>query len=92
MIAILFFADIIQGKLDQKNKQLEIDFVLGRDIRPDDIQSISETLQEWCKSCETVLECIELQINKANTDKANRLAHQKNIEAEVSLMICFLLK
>ncbi|KAL5285734.1 COPS7B family protein [Megaselia abdita] len=83
LIIEAIYADIIHGKLDQKNKQLEIDFALGRDIRPDDIQHISETLQEWCKSCETVLGCIEVQINKANTDKANRLAHQKNIEMEI---------
>lgn len=85
------FLDIIHGKLDQKNKQLEIDFALGRDIRPDDIEHISETLQEWCKSCETVLECIEVQINKANSEKASRLTHQKTIEAEVSLFIFVLL-
>lgn len=63
---------------------MEIDFALGRDIRPDDVHKIAATLQEWCQSCETVLACIEEQINRANTEKARRIKHKEQIEQEVS--------
>lgn len=77
-------ADIIHGKLDQKNKQLEVDYAIGRDIRPEDISKISSTLQEWCDSCESVLHTIEIQIDRANTAKAARTKHTEDLESEVS--------
>ncbi|KAG8586510.1 hypothetical protein GDO81_005397 [Engystomops pustulosus] len=41
------YTDIIQGKLDQRNHVLEVDFCIGRDIPKKDITSIVKTLQEW---------------------------------------------
>lgn len=41
------YTDIIQGKLDQCNQVLEVDFCIGRDIQRKDISSIMKTLQEW---------------------------------------------
>lgn len=84
LIIEAIYADIIHGKLDQKNSQLEIDYALGRDIRPDDVSKIAATLQEWCESCETVLSCIEEQINHANTEKARRRKHKDHMEQEIS--------
>lgn len=80
-------ADIIHGKLDQKNKQLEVDYAIGRDIRPEDISKISSTLQEWCDSCESVLHTIEIQIDRANAAKAVRTKHTEDLEAEVSPVV-----
>lgn len=39
--------DIIHGKLDQKNSQLEVDYAIGRDTRDEDLSVIIKTLQEW---------------------------------------------
>lgn len=75
--------DIIHGKLDQKNKQLEVDYAIGRDIRPEDVKKISATLQEWCDSCESVLQTIENQIDRANAAKSMRTKHTEDLEAEV---------
>lgn len=76
--------DIIHGKLDQRNSQLEVDYAIGRDIQWTDIGNISATLREWCDSCETVLSCIEKQIERANLEKARRTKHKETIEQEVS--------
>uniref|UniRef100_U5ERR9 Putative cop9 signalosome complex subunit 7 n=1 Tax=Corethrella appendiculata TaxID=1370023 RepID=U5ERR9_9DIPT len=84
LIIEAIYADIIHGKLDQKNKQLEVDYAIGRDIRKDDITEIIGTLQEWCDSCETVLGCIEDQIHRANTEKQKRIKHKENIEQEIA--------
>lgn len=78
------FSDIIHGKLDQKNKLLEIDYAIGRDFRPEDITKISATLQEWSDSCESVLQTIENQIDRANAAKATRTKHMDELEAEVN--------
>lgn len=84
---LIFFADIIHGKLDQKNKQLEVDNAIGRDIQPGDVSQIVNTLQEWCDSCETVLACIEEQIRRANSEKQKRIKHKDAVDKEVSRLM-----
>lgn len=74
---------MIHGKLDQKNKLLEIDYTIGRDVRPDDIAKISATLQDWCNSCESVLKTMETQIERANNAKAMHQKHNELIDLEV---------
>lgn len=72
--------------MDQRNRQLEVDYTIGRDIRSEDISKIAETLQEWCESCETVLATIEEQIEHANANKTSWVKHQDDIESEVCVM------
>jgi len=83
LIIEAIYSDIIHGKLDQKNSQLEIDSALGRDIRTEDIALIWKVLKEWSESCESVLGCIEEQINRANAEKARRNKHKELIEQEI---------
>lgn len=87
LIIEAIYCDIVHGKLDQKNKQLEIDYAIGRDIRPENVTQIVGTLQEWCDSCETVLKCIEDQINRANAEKVGRIKHKEQVEQEVSFYV-----
>lgn len=41
------YCDIIQGKLDQRNQQVEVDCSVGRDLGPNELPNIISTLQEW---------------------------------------------
>ena len=47
LIIEVIYADIIHGKLDQKNQRLEIDYAIGRDIRPEASNEIVTVLQDW---------------------------------------------
>nr|KAF6353081.1 COP9 signalosome subunit 7B [Pipistrellus kuhlii] len=76
------YTDIIQGKLDQRNQLLEVDFCIGRDIRKKDINNIVKTLHEWCAGCEAVLLGIEQQVLRANQYKENHSRTQQQVEAE----------
>ena len=40
------YCDIIQGKLDQRNQQVEVDCSVGRDLGPNELPNIINTLQE----------------------------------------------
>lgn len=80
---ITAFVDVIHGKLVQRKCQLEVEHAIGRDIRMDDFGKISTTLLEWCQCCETVLNCVESQIDRANANKAVVLRHKKDIIHEV---------
>lgn len=77
------YADIIHGKLDQKNSQLEVDYAIGRDIRAADINVIVNCLQDWCSACEGVLSCVENQIHRANLEKNRSMLRKADIENEI---------
>lgn len=83
LIIEAIYADIIHGKLDQKNSQLEVDYAIGRDTRDSDLGVIISTLQEWCDSCEAVLSAVEKQMHQANQEKNKAIKHKEAIENEV---------
>lgn len=41
------YADVLRGSLDQRNQRLEVDYSIGRDIRREELSTITRTLQEW---------------------------------------------
>ncbi|KAG8198768.1 hypothetical protein JTE90_007078 [Oedothorax gibbosus] len=84
IIIDVIYADIVRGKLDQKNSRLEVEYTVGRDIKPADVDTIIQVLQDWSDGCETVLNNIENQIVKANAMKDNHLKLKSQIENEVS--------
>ncbi len=43
----MIYADVIRGKLDQKNQQLEVDYAIGRDIQTEAVTEIISVLQSW---------------------------------------------
>lgn len=79
-----FYAGLINGKLDQKNRQLEIDYAVARDIQKENIQDIIDCLQDWLKSCESCSNCLQEQIENANSEKAKRAKHKEHVEEQVS--------
>ena len=47
LIIEAFYAEVIKGKLDQLNNQLEIDFAIGRDVTDEQIDDILNVLDNW---------------------------------------------
>ena len=41
------YLDIMRGKLDQKEQQFEVEYVMGRDLGPGKVESLLNSLQEW---------------------------------------------
>lgn len=78
-----YFLELINGKLDQKNRQLEIDSAVARDIQTENIQEIVTILSEWLKSCESCSSCLQDQIDNANAEKAQRIKHKAELEEQV---------
>ncbi|XP_053964775.1 COP9 signalosome complex subunit 7 isoform X1 [Anastrepha ludens] len=77
------YADIIHGKLFQNNRFLEIDYAQGRDIPPGYTSKIAKTLQQWVDSCDAISNCIDVQITRANFEKAKSLKNKDHIEQEI---------
>ncbi|ROL48165.1 COP9 signalosome complex subunit 7b [Anabarilius grahami] len=78
------YSDIIHGKLDQRNQQVEVDCSIGRDLGPNELPNIANTLQEWCAGCEAVLCGIEEQVSRANQYRESQLKVKVQVETEVS--------
>ncbi len=83
LIIDAIYADIIRGKLDQKNSCLEVDFAIGRDFKEADLIHMIDTLTEWCNSCESVLSEVDSQIVKANAEKSKFIQHRAAIDREI---------
>lgn len=48
LIIDAIYLDILRGKLDQKEQQLEIEYTMGRDLEPGKIEDVLATLKNWC--------------------------------------------
>jgi COP9 signalosome complex subunit 7 len=47
LIIDAIYLDILRGKLDQKEQQLEVEYTMGRDLEPGKIESILTALNDW---------------------------------------------
>lgn len=86
LIIEAFYANIIKGKLDQLNNQLEIEYTIGRDVTDEQVDDILNVLNNWCKNCDFALKTIEAQISQANNFKQKQLEKQANIDQEVAFV------
>jgi len=63
---------------------LEIDTTIGRDIRKDDIPVITNTLESWCDACENMLVALSNQIERANSEKSQKIQRREALEQEIA--------
>jgi len=77
------YAGLIRGKLDQHLKQLEIDFAIGRDFRPGQLELMIKTLNNWCDVSEGLLKTIEERVNSAQFQVAQYKQHKKEFQEQV---------
>ncbi|CAH1774063.1 unnamed protein product, partial [Owenia fusiformis] len=84
LIIEVVYSDIVRGKLDQKNQRLEVDYAIGRDVRAEQVNDIVTVLSEWCSGCEAVLQGIETQVNRANTNREKSIQQKQKVEIEVA--------
>ena len=83
LIIEAIYADIIKGKLNQKEERLEVDFVIGRDIRVEMVDNIISVLDSWRANCETAMSSLEAQIQRGNDAKEIKIKQNKMVEDEV---------
>lgn len=48
LIIDAIYLDVLRGKLDQKEQQLEIEYTMGRDLEPGKLEHLLQALQNWC--------------------------------------------
>eukprot|EP01133_Synstelium_polycarpum_P007765 gene7765-9109_t len=82
------YSNIIRGKLDQKNKHLEIEFAIGRDVPKNQIDNMLATLDNWIGTSESLLNNIgQLMQHTDKVHEQNRHVREdleKRVEAAKS--------
>lgn len=84
LIIEAIYSDVVTGELDQESGYLEVDWTVGRDVGPVDVDSMIDTLQQWCDSCESVLSTVQARIVDANRSKQDVLKHRAAVDNEIS--------
>lgn len=78
------YSNVVAGELNQERGYLEVDWTVGRDVGPADVDAMVETLRQWCDSCESVLSTVQARIVDANRAKQEVLRHRVAVESEVA--------
>ena len=47
LIIDAIYLDILRGKLDQKEEQLEVEYTMGRDLEPERLGELLAALKDW---------------------------------------------
>ncbi len=66
LIIDAIYQGLIIGKLDQKEKILEVEAAIGRDLKPESIGQMLSILAKWTEQSDRLLTSIKEKINHAN--------------------------
>jgi len=83
LIIDAIYQGIMQAKLDQKSKQLEVQFSMGRDLKPDSIDQMINTLTSWSVQSENLMKTIKDKIAHANFMNDQDKKHKEDFEKRV---------
>jgi len=83
LIIDCIYQGIIRGRLDQKQQQVEIDFAIGRDLKPGQLDQLISFLSNWYGTSEELLGRISEKINAANQIHQQNKAHKAEFAARV---------
>ncbi|KAJ3044266.1 hypothetical protein HDV00_002586 [Rhizophlyctis rosea] len=77
LIIDAIYQDVVKGKLDQKRKALEVEYAMGRDLKPGESQRILQTLEQWSNNTDSILKAIDEQ-KQIVAESAKRFKKEKD--------------
>jgi len=80
LIIDCIYQGIIKGRLDQKSKQLQVDFAIGRDLRPGQLETMIATLLNWNEKAEVLLSSIQEKMQFAQVYQQNAKEKKKEFD------------
>ncbi|EGN94145.1 hypothetical protein SERLA73DRAFT_188732 [Serpula lacrymans var. lacrymans S7.3] len=83
LIIDAIYLDLLRGKLDQKEQQLEVEYTMGRDVEPGKIESILSALQSWAATTSAVLSTLDQKLEYISSH--SEAVHAENEEHERAL-------
>lgn len=80
------YSGIVRGKLDQLRRCFEVQFAAGRDLRPEQLNCMIQTLTNWLSTSDNLLLSIQDKIKWADTMSEADKKHRKEVEDKVEDM------
>ncbi|KAL0945656.1 hypothetical protein HGRIS_014810 [Hohenbuehelia grisea] len=80
LIIDAIYLDILRGKLDQKEGQLEVEYTMGRDLEPGKLESVLAALRDWSNTTAAVLSTLDDKLAEMVSIKAARKLHDEEYE------------
>lgn len=88
IISDCIYTGVVQGRLDQRARCLHVEHALARDVPPEGLPQLIQSLDEWLDNAQQVMAGIEAQVQATGeavaATEARRAARQKAAEAELS--------
>jgi len=78
------YANLLQGKLDQRKKAFEVQWVMGRDLGPTEVSDMMQTIDLWLVHSATLMGMLDEKMKHANAihekkkNEALAMAKQKS--------------
>jgi len=85
LIIDAIYLDLLHGKLDQKEEQLEVTYTMGRDLEPGKLEQILAALEDWASMTSAVLANLDGKINSIAADTAATKLNQQEHERILQL-------
>jgi len=85
LIIDAIYLDLLHGKLDQKEEQLEVTYTMGRDLEPGKLEQILAALEDWASKTSAVLVNLDGKINSIAADTAATKLNQQEHERILQL-------
>nr|GAT60461.1 predicted protein [Mycena chlorophos] len=85
LIIDAIYLDVLRGRLDQKQSQLEVEYTMGRDLAPGAVDALLSALKDWATTTASVLQTLDDKLARIAKDtatrKKERADHQEVLEA-----------
>ncbi|ORY26562.1 hypothetical protein LY90DRAFT_461456 [Neocallimastix californiae] len=81
------YQNIIHGKLDQRNKQVDIEYTMSRDLEAKQIIYIKNILSNWLNTSETVIEKLDQEIARIDKEVSAKITIQEKYDNDITDLI-----
>jgi len=86
LIIDAIYQGVIQGQLDQRRSQLEVELTMGRDLKPEAMDAMLSVLTNWAGQADSLLSTIKEKINYANFVNENEKKHKEDFDKRVEVV------
>ena len=87
LIIDTIYAGLLTGKMHHHERVLHVDWVAGRDLRPEDLQTIRQGLENWCATASTLLKALDEQIAHVRQVSAGEATEAQVYEADRNAIV-----
>ncbi|TPX32378.1 hypothetical protein SmJEL517_g04532 [Synchytrium microbalum] len=86
LIIDAIYNDVIKGKLDQKKEALEVEYAMGRDLRPNQSTLLLSVLSNWIATSEGLLTALDNKMNSINKEGREYMNEREEWDKKVDVM------